>query len=292
MDTFQTKSCLQKEQVRKQAAWQNTVVAHTGASCCLQSYTKTDVTKSTAFCLHLMHSTKVICLFPGWAQNPCDFSKGSGHPERGGILSTSGRHLGETQSQKTTIQVGVCRTPGVTDTESKLSTLSSSLGTKMATFLINATILFYSTLSFFSLCVPPLPTAQTQDCFGTAKIEKRKRSFKPSLTFLWILRLRILDLVWWECSYKTYRLFILWKHYAWQNYLYSYLLLLIPQGRRFTDLWSYIECLDFIPACRCQTGIEVSCEVISQEVRGCQVWMLVQGLFTDSKANTRVFNSL
>lgn len=61
MDAFQSKSCLQKEQVRKQAVQQNTAVAHTGTSCCLQSYTKTAITKSTAFCLHVLLSTKVIC---------------------------------------------------------------------------------------------------------------------------------------------------------------------------------------------------------------------------------------
>lgn len=165
---------------KKQEAQQNTVVAHTGASCCLQSHTKTDITKSTEFYLHVMHSTKVICwlmhLFPGWAQSLCDFCKGSGHPERRVILSTSGRTLEETWNQKTTTQVSIHRTPDVTDTDSKLRKLPSSLGTKIATFLINSIILFYSTLSSLSLCVNPLFIAQTQDCFvHTTELQKRRK---------------------------------------------------------------------------------------------------------------------
>lgn len=73
------------------------------------------------------------------------------------------------------IRVGICRTPGVSDTESKLSILSSSLGTKIATVLINSTILFYPTLSFFNLCVP-----QTQDCFvHNRELQKWRKEREP-----------------------------------------------------------------------------------------------------------------
>lgn len=49
--------------------------------------------------------------------------------------------------------------PGVTDTENKLKILSSSFGTKIATALINSTILFYSTL-FHPILFQPLHSPQ------------------------------------------------------------------------------------------------------------------------------------
>lgn len=125
------------------------------------------------------------------------------------------------QVSKTTIQVGTCRTPDVTDTESKFSKkkkLSSSLGTKTATVLINTTILFYSTPTLFSSVCSSTPyssnTIHPPHNIGTAMMEKEKRSFKPSLTSLWMPRLRILDLIWWECSGKIYKLYILHIYYV------------------------------------------------------------------------------